>query len=217
VDLAPRQARAEDMLLPGDVSDADELDAEAVAEKKRQLKSRQQRENAQIRLSSATTAAAPSQDELHRVRVYVDGDLRASDRLPSRFSREVASREALELQQPYSATVFIAANPWAPVEHVITWIAVLKGAWILTPTSFMRKSETALKFNPAVMTKRKVWVSDAVRVAHPEIWRAMLEVLDAYAGNKWTLLHSPEEYAEEKVFLFNKNTEVVVKTFSGLK
>ena len=95
--------------------------------------------------------------------------------------------------------MFIATNPWKPSCRLTTLAAILLGTWVIPPETYINTSGVALKYDSALATRRRVWVSVAARAAFPNTWLLLLELLAAHAGHKWSLLSSPEEFAAEKV------------------
>ena len=55
----------------------------------------------------------------------------------------------------------------------------------------------AVKYKPAVLTRRKVWVSVLFQSEFPQLWLALLEVLAIITG-PWVILHGAEQWAQTK-------------------
>jgi len=188
-----------ELLCADDMVQDPGLQAATTAELKRKQKSSDGRVRKIEKNRAATTANGITDQELQRARIF--GDLAAMTLLPDDV---VVRREGLVLQQPYTATVFVANNPWLPTDPVITFVAVLRGCWVITPNTYRGSSATALKYRSALLTSRMVWVSDSVRNSHGSLWLAMLEVLSKdNNAKKWKLLHSAHQYATEKAHLRN--------------
>ena len=170
-----------------------ELQALSAAEVDRQETSFRKRVRARASNRAALSVAPPTAAELRGSQVFLDApwseDLQRA--ITARCSRVTASAHA--------ATVFIATNPWKPNCRLTTLAAILLGAWVIPPETYINASGVALKYDSALATRRRVWVSAAARAAFPNTWLLLLELLAAHAGHKWSLLSSPEEFAAEKV------------------
>ena len=119
----------------------------------------------------------------------LDSDSLASAALQS----AITSREALVVAEPARASVTIARNPWAHTNELAIWHAVRAGAWVVTPTTFIKCDGPAIKYRSALQTPRRVWVSGAARDAHPHLWILILESLLRHdRRHRWKLLGTAE-------------------------
>ena len=157
-----------------------ELQALSAAEVDWQEISFRKRVRARASNRAALSVAPPTAAELRGSQVFLDApwseDLQRA--ITARCSRVTASAHA--------ATVFIATNPWKPNCRLTTLAAILLGAWVIPPETYINASGVALKYDSALATRRRVWVSTAARAAFPNTWLLLLELLSAHAGHTWT-------------------------------
>ena len=106
--------------------------------------------------------------------------------------------QARFVEDVHLADIFITANPWRPASSLITWAAVMRGCWVLTPETYLCNRGPALKFRPAVQVKRMVWISDAFQAANVSLFLLIAEVLNV-GPHAWKVLRGPAEWAEAKV------------------
>ena len=180
------EANAAGALLDHEVSD-DVLKG-AAEEAKRQVQSRGVRTRAAARQLLAHHADPPKPEEMHKSCIYVVAP--ANDRT---LLEAVARHEARIVKDVWLATMFIAGNPFDPGQ-IVTLAAVLRGAWVLTPSTFAGSSQTALKYLSAFKVRRRIWFSDAFRAEHVMLWRVVLELLKVCTHN-WELLPGPQAWA----------------------
>ena len=121
----------------------------------------------------------------------------AGTALPSNWHVCVASRHAPAVAAN-EAFAYICGNPWAlPIE--LEWVACLVGAWIIHPSAYSGQQHGPFrKLQPALVTRRFVWVSDMWRSSHPLIWIAILESMHRASVCNWKLATSPEGWAYAK-------------------
>lgn len=130
--------------------------------------------------------------------------------LPAEWDPHLARLGARPTQQLHKASVFIAAHPWQPNDDLIAWVARLIGGWVLAPTVFMGAATgPALKLQPSLTTRRRMWVSDGFRAAFPRHWLSLLECLNSFRNN-WALLASPQEFADLKARMIVKQRSAEV-------
>ena len=169
----------------------------ALAEADRQNKSYVQRVNARDRLRATLAPSPPSADELKQCRVFLDvPNGRSADQI---LRHALASHRAVSTDSMHTATIFIGDNPWHLTQRLVQWAAVLSGSWVVTPNVFIKGSGACVKYHSALETRRRVWVSEAARAAHPKTWILLLEVMSVQPRHKWTLLASAADFATAKV------------------
>lgn len=176
-----------------------ELDEEVLrntkAEHDRQVKSLRARERKARKQSNALRARPPTANEMRACNVYID----SSAEIPWDFTREVVQNGASILERPEACSFFIASNPWEPLEQNVSITAILGGGWILTPGVYLLEAlGPALKFKPALGTRRHVWASEKFKTEHPDAWLCILETADKHAGSKWKFALTGDEWAEAK-------------------
>ena len=98
--------------------------------------------------------------------------------------------QARFVEDVHLADIFITANPWRPASSLITWAAVMRGCWVLTPETYLCNRGPALKFRPAVQVKRMVWISDAFQAANVSLFLLIAEVLNV-GPHAWKVLRAP--------------------------
>ena len=136
-------------------------------------------------------ATPPSTSELHRACICVDdGVVLDPNALPS--------HEVWQTDKVQEAIFFVSLAPWQLANPLITWAAVLRGAWVVEPGILTGTVAAALKYQQAIAVKRVLWFSDNVRVQHMDIWLLALEVSNQ-DPHRWRLLHSATCFANAKV------------------
>jgi len=179
-------------------------------ELERQQKSLAARINVRFRQTGQLTANPPTVAEMQGVTVCVDDDLA----LPSAWGHSVAGHQAMVVDRRgmHTANFFIVRNPWSPVNPLITWAAVLLGAWVTTEGVFAgRDSGPSLKYNAAIMSRRFLWVSTDMQAQWPALWLLILEVLSHVRRNRWTVLETAEAFVIQKAraMATNQSAQVI--------
>ena len=96
----------------------------------------------------------------------------------------------------HRSNIFLASNPWTPMNPLITWAAALSGAWVISPACFLGNAGASMKYKPAIFTKRFVWASSAFQHEHCLHWVVLLEVLNAHPGlHAWKVITNAAEWA----------------------
>ena len=138
-----------------------------------------------MRERAALSAAPPTGDELRGSHVFLDAPPSAD------LQQAITLRGSRVTASAHVATVFIATHPWQPTQRLTTWAAVLLGAWVIPPETYVTASGVALKYESVLRTRRIVWVSAAARAAFPKTWLLLLELLSAHTGHKLAFMPSP--------------------------
>lgn len=183
------QAYTDGLLL--DSEKTDELKIAVNAEAIRQAVSARDRANVRVKLSAATTGSPPSNEEFNTCVLLLDDGVQLTGELQATLMKHSGyiSRE------PHRCQFFLAHNPWEPVDPLLKWIAVLSGAWVLSPDCFLGRPGASIKYKPAIFTKRRVWVSPDFQRENPSCWIALLELLQSHPGHSWKLLPTPAAWA----------------------
>ena len=170
------------------------LRAAAAEEATRQDKSFKKRSGHHLRLQETFAAEPPTDAELRRSRVFLD-----SGGLFADLRDAITSYEGLLTDRLDNAVAFIAENPWQPSDCLVTFAAILRGAWVIRKSTYILGSGVALKYSSALNTRRKLWVSEHARAQFPAAWLLILELLSVMT-HKWTLLGSAAEFAAAKAW-----------------
>ena len=186
------EANISGQLLPEEVND--DLNALTLLEQVRQLKSLRARQAAGQNQLAQLQNAPPTKDELHRARIMLDTGMSSSLE-----SRDLSCHEALEVCDPWKATVFVAKTPWKVNNSMISWAAALLGVWIVTPASLRLELAPALKFTSALKTRRHIWMSAAFRREHILLTQLILECAHASSFKAWKFIDSAETFAALRV------------------
>ena len=103
-----------------------------------------------------------------------------------------------------AAGFFVVQDPNAP-PHRITWVAILKGAYIATPDSFKADGVLRgplLKLVPALQRKFRVQLLPTFRKKHP-VFTEILKQLMREPSSKWTeCRQDPSKYKSGKTLVF---------------
>ena len=85
------------------------------------------------------------------------------------------------------------SNPFG-LSELVCWHRSLVGAWVLQPEVIAGKPGASMKYKAGLQVQRKLWCSDAFKVAKPDLWA--LIVRHAAAGNsRWKLLDTVLQFA----------------------
>ena len=107
--------------------------------------------------------------------------------------------EASVTEHLHSATVFVACNPWQPLDSKVTWVAVLKGGWVVSPSVYMRRPGPALKYKCALQVERELYISPSFRQQHASHWLLLLEVMNCpNQTHNWKLMLDAVVFAQKK-------------------
>ena len=63
------------------------------------------------------------------------------------------SHEAWQTDKVQEAICFVSLAPWQPANPLITWAAVLRGAWVVEPGILTGTVAAALKYQQAIAVK----------------------------------------------------------------
>ena len=85
------------------------------------------------------------------------------------------------------ATVFVLENPLDPGMRIL-WRSVLVGAYLASPSVFTIGSGIAMKFHPALKTKRQIWISPGFTARHPVATEILTETIRNHKKKTWTVI-----------------------------
>jgi hypothetical protein len=186
------EAHGQHLTLDGEATPL--LQAEAHREDIRQGKSHKARQAARARVAARLRGACPSAVELHGKRIYVEGQPDGD------IHRVLAAGEMQLVGNLADANIFVCQNPWKPCNKLIMWAAVLSGAWIMTAATLVGSGPaTCIKFDCALRTRRKIFVTPLFRDEEPGIYMLILELMIATGTKKWELLASGASWASARV------------------
>ena len=81
---------------------------------------------------------------------------------------------------------------------------MLKGAWVVSPSVYMRRPGPALKYKCALQVERELYVSASFRQQHASHWLLLLEVMNFLnQTHKWKLMLDPVLFARRKALPSN--------------
>ena len=191
----------------------EELEVETQTALKKIVQSRRERENARERCHDKVSANPPTHAELNRQAVFIDIDPCC---LPPDWNAGGPCRyEALVTSDVHAASIFVSEHPWEPRNPLVTVMAVLRGAWIVTPAVYLLRSQgPAVKFKPATAIVRTVFVSAGFIQENKRLWLAMLELLNV-VSHKWKVLTDPADYAVAKVRAKSNPSRVIALVALG--
>ena len=176
-----------------------QLDADAQDEAHRQDLSFALRVRTNANYQDKTRAIPPTTSELTGIKCFVDDSIHLPDAI-GWLASLYNDQHGKKVDNVWEATVFISKNPRAPANKLVTFAAILQGAWVITPEVLLGNGSAAcVKYLPALNTKRFIWASPKFRTTHPMEWRVLLEILNLNKTSKWHMLSSPQRWAAEKV------------------
>jgi hypothetical protein len=180
-----------DQLL-GREEEAHGLKEAAAAETARQAVSARDRAKARAKHDSVSKGSPPTELELQRCKVYLDSGVQ----LPAEWHATFRKHNATITCDLHLSTVFVTGTPWNPVQSIITWAAVLSGAWVITPACFVGKPGASVKYKPSIFLKRRVWASESFKSNYRQHWIVLLEILKAYPTvHSWKMLLDADQWA----------------------
>ena len=104
------------------------------------------------------------------------------------------------------------SNPFG-LSELVCWHRSLVGAWVLQPEVIAGKPGAFMKYKAGLQTQRKLWCSDAFKVAKPDLWA--LIVRHAVAGNsRWKLLDTVQQFAAQRARLDDSHVSQVLALVS---
>lgn len=86
------------------------------------------------------------------------------------------------------ASMIVVTDPTSPGLRNL-WAAVLNGAMLTRPARILGKQSISIKYKPATMSKRWLWVSPDFSAAFPEL-RHLLDQCMELPGSKWRRVNS---------------------------
>ena len=104
------------------------------------------------------------------------------------------------------------SNPFG-LSELVCWHRSLAGAWVLQPEVIAGKPGASMKYKASLLTRRKLWCSDAFKVAKPDLWA--LIVRHTAAGNsRWKLLDTVQQFAAQRARLDASHVSLVLALVS---
>ena len=127
-----------------------------------------------------------------------------------------------------AADVLVVRNPCdaaaARCSHRFRWVAVLRGAWVVSPAVAAGQHGTVLKFRPAISASRKVCLSLAFRAKYPGIVSCIYNCLRegpvlehgvGPVGSKWKIVG--EEGVDKKTVALALPAELGTEPFKSAR
>ena len=198
------EANLQGLILPHEQTDVvQQATLEAI---QKMAKSFNQRESLASRGVRQLASQLPSDAELQRATVFVE----SGTSLPSNWLGVLARYESRTVTSLHDASLFVVNNPWSVTDTLVAWASALGGAWLVTPEVLEHGRGAALRRLSALATPRKIWVDNAFREQHPQIWHLILQLVDKYKA-KWRFLPSAEAWAHAKAAAIHRarSTEVL--------
>ena len=78
------------------------------------------------------------------------------------------------------------SNPFG-LSELVCWHRSLAGAWVLQPEVIAGKPGASMKYKASLQTRRKLWCSDAFKVAKPDLWALIVRHVGA-GNSRWKLI-----------------------------
>jgi hypothetical protein len=78
------------------------------------------------------------------------------------------------------------SNPFG-LSELVCWHRSLVGAWVLQPEVIAGKPGASMKYKASLQIRRKLWCSDAFKVAKPDLWALIVRHVGA-RNSRWKLL-----------------------------
>ena len=180
------EANMTNQLLPDEVSE--NLQVATLQEQLRQQKSLRQRQNSGLKRFQQFREQPLTSKDFHRARIMLDDDVPLG-------SCDLSRHQALDVRDPWLATVFVAQKPWEPKNSHLSWDAALLGAWITSPAALRSESAPSLKLSPALRTRRHIWMSAGFSDEYPHLARLIAECAAQSGFKAWKFLESSASFA----------------------
>ena len=91
------------------------------------------------------------------------------------------------------------SNPFG-LSELLCWHCSLVGAWVLQPEVIAGKPGASMKYKASLQTRRKLWCSDAFKVAKPDLWALIVRHVRA-PNSRWKLLGTALQFARQRARL----------------
>ena len=91
------------------------------------------------------------------------------------------------------------SNPFG-LSELVCWHRSLVGAWVLQPEVIAGKPGASMKYKASLQIRRKLWCSDAFKVAKPDLWALIVRHVGA-RNSQWKLLDTVQQFAAERARL----------------
>ena len=104
------------------------------------------------------------------------------------------------------------SNPFG-LSELVCWHRSLVGAWVLQPEVIAGKPGASMKYKASLQTRRKLWCSDAFKVAKPDLW-ALIKRHAAAGNSRWKLLETVLEFARLRARLEDSKVSMVLALVS---
>jgi hypothetical protein len=165
------------------------------------------RENAETKLQRVVARNMPSDAQLDGLHVWVADDLRS-------VAFEAAAQHLgwTFVQEAKDARVFVVENP-AGLSDETTLIVAMNAGWVMVPDNVVRRSGVFIKFQDALQTRRKVFMTDSFKTEHPSI-SAFLE-FKAQGTNSWTFIEDIAAFAALKATAARQKSSATVIALIG--
>lgn len=199
-----RQACHEDLLLKEEQSD--ELLAATQAERKRQRDEAETRERVHKRCKQRAVGASFDVAWLHGRGVFVDPCVQMTHEL--RCALDSCDMEMADLHMARAVVVPSATE----CKLLHRCVAILRGGYVVTAESITHpKPESyCMKYKPAMGRARKVYVSEAFKLQHSNIWRMIQRVhRGLYGRSKW-------EFISKETLLKLRKRNAKTRALTGL-
>ena len=86
------------------------------------------------------------------------------------------------------------SNPFG-LSELVCWHRSLAGAWVLQPEVIAGKPGASMKYKASLQTRRKLWCSDAFKVAKPDLWALIVRHVRRARNSRWQLLDTVLQFA----------------------
>ena len=133
---------------------------------------------------------APTLESIRGLSVFLDGSLEQSPHLAGSLERK-----GMTCVDCRSKAAIILVNDPANPGRTNLWRAVLSGCTLATQAFILHQAGPVVIYTAAVRTPRKVWITDAFRRDHAQLWDLMQEVKRQKGrACKWQWLGTEAEY-----------------------
>ncbi len=121
------------------------------------------RENAETKVQRVVARNMPADAQLDGLRVLVADDLRSVA-----FDDAAMHLGWTFVQEAKDARVFVVENS-AELSDETTLTVAMNAGWVMVPDNVVRRSGVFIKFQDALQTRRKVFMTDSFKTDHPSI------------------------------------------------
>ena len=104
------------------------------------------------------------------------------------------------------------SNPFG-LSELVCWHRSLAGAWVLQPEVIAGKPGASMKYKASLQTRRKLWCSDAFKVAKPDLWALIVRHVGA-RNSRWKLLDTVHQFARLRARLEAHRVSMVLALVS---